>query len=187
MVPSGNSSLLFRHLYNCFGSTIFLPTCSVTMHGGNVVPLDIYPQRSHAIPDRNIETEEEPQCANVQTLQASMNELKSILNSSELSVLVGLVQKHRCCAGSGHGVRGDKHRLEGVWKSHHNDMVFIHTVRGKPEYLFGTKLVSRHNVPAEKVSFWFRSGGGAFKDILKSKIQTAGPRYTNRKYFTSFY
>ena len=70
---------------------------------------------------------------------------------------MGLLPRHRCCAGSCHGVEPrdnreaweNKHSLEGLWKGYNGCINLIHTVRGKPGYLFGTKLFAPGcNVPA---------------------------------------
>ena len=52
--------------------------------------------------------EQTPKCTNdAHSVHALMNEMKSLLSPSVLesgAVLVGLLPKHRCCAGSCHGV-----------------------------------------------------------------------------------
>lgn len=95
--------------------------------------------------------EQVPTCTNdAQTLPALMNELKSVLNCSALEnggVLVALLPKHRCCAGNCRGVeprenkpdgavRPQEHSLEGLWEGEDIGRVFIHTVQGKPGYIF---------------------------------------------------
>ena len=63
--------------------------------------------------------EQIPTCtSDAQALPVLMNELKSVLNCSVLdnrAVLVGLLPKHHCCAGSCHEVepQEDKNSFEG--------------------------------------------------------------------------
>lgn len=65
------------------------------------------------------------------------------------------------------------------WKA---GVILVITVRGRPGYLFGTKLTGSVYVPAKKVTFWVRSGDGMFKDILEGKYQIANEGYKNREY-----
>ena len=77
----------------------------------------------------------------------------------------------------------NKHSLEGVWEGFYRGakeapaMIFVHTVRRKPGLLFATKLTGGVNIPNKQVTFWVRSGDGAFKNVLEGKSQTAEAGY----------
>jgi len=70
--------------------------------------------------------------------------------------------------------------LEGLWEAVYGtvaETVFVHTVRGKPGYLFGTKVIGDENVPAQQITFWVRSGNGVFQNVLEGKAQVASAGY----------
>jgi len=142
--------------------------------------------------------EQAPKCTNdAHSVHALMNEMKSLLSPSVLengAVLVGLLPKHRCCAGSCHAVETRenmetrenekirdikeiqetkeaqeiKHNLEGIWEVG-NSLILIHTVQGKQGYLFGTLLIGDSSL-YKKVIFWVRSGNGMSTDTLEGKV-----------------
>lgn len=136
-----------------------------------------------------METGQAPQCTNhVQSLHALVNKLSpSVLESGA----VLLLPRHRCCAGSCRGVESQDnkemreniavpenkdipesketppqggHILEGIWECGIEETVLVHTVQGKPGYLFGTKLS-----PSPYVRFWLRIG----EDISKTTLEGA--------------
>ena len=54
--------------------------------------------------------------------------------------------------------------------------ILVHTVQGKPGFIFGTKLDGDEYVGTGQVTFWFRTGDGTRRDILGGKAQYVDPR-----------
>ena len=131
-----------------------------------------------------METGQEPKCTHcAQSLDGLVNRLSSSVLESGA---VLLLPRHHCCTGSGveprdnkeirenKEARGNKeipesketpqikHSLEGIWESG-IVTVLVHTVQGKPGYLFGTTI----SPLPRYVKFWFRIGEGMSKNTLE--------------------
>ena len=130
-----------------------------------------------------METGQAPKCtSSAQSLQAFVNELKSVQSPSVLDngAVLLLPKNHCCCAGSCHGVaprdnkeiqetQENRHDLEGVWERISGtvpSIYLMHTARSKPGYLFATLMNMER---AKELIFWFRTGDGRFKDVLEGK------------------
>ena len=99
-----------------------------------------------------------------------------------LPIVVNALKSH-CCVEGCQPVE-PKHSLEGLWEGDYSgtpEIILIHTVRGKPGYLFGTNVIGDKWIPAKKVSFWLRSGDGMFKNVLEGKGQLAGLDFSERE------
>lgn len=98
-----------------------------------------------------------------------------------------------------HGARS-RHHLEGLWEGFYPEpenkdsenegrdpqMIYVHTVEGRPGYLFGTKWMEDGFISGGSVSFRFRSDSRTIGNTLEGEGQYADQRNPTREPLVSF-